>query len=78
MNTKFAHDADEADTRPFDHSATMRADPGRYGFTREELSALTADERRIGMTKDFLRARAEVRLRQAKNRPGAGSQASRG
>jgi len=64
------------DVRPFDHSATMMADPGRYGFTADELTALTAEEMKIGMTKEFLQARAEMRLIKAKRKLAADSLAA--
>ena len=56
------------DTSPLDHSMAMRADPGRYGFSPAELKVLTSEEMRIGMTKEFLQARADVRLQQAKKK----------
>lgn len=74
MNTNIVHhNAMIIDADPVDHSAAMQADPGQYGFTREELKILTPEEMRIGMTKAFLHARAEVRLQQAKKRRLPGS-----
>jgi len=57
-----------ADTALLDHSVAMRAEPGRYGFTPAELKVLTPEEMRIGMTKQFLQARAEVRVQQLAKR----------
>lgn len=64
-----------AESDSLDHSVAMRADPGRYGFTPAELMVLTPEEMRIGMTKQFLQARADVRLHQAQKKqlPGAPS-----
>ena len=56
------------DAGPFDHSMAMRADPDRYGFSHAELKVLTREEMRIGVTKEFLQARADVRLQQAKKK----------
>ncbi len=42
--------------RKEDHTELMRTDPEAYGFTPDQLSALTREEMRSGVTRDYMAA----------------------
>lgn len=63
-----------------DYSEKMKAHPEEYGFTREELSALTREELMRGVTKEYitlfgewLLARSNRRVRKGHSVPVARS-----
>ncbi len=42
-----------------DHTQRVRLNPEAYGFTQEELQALTDDELKRGVTREYMRAYGE-------------------
>ena len=48
--------------RKEDHTELMRTDPEAYGFTPDQLSALTREEMRSGVTRDYMAAYGDTLL----------------